>query len=233
MEAESLFNDGVAVVLFTVSITMATIGHQMSVAEGSWLFFRLMVGGIGLGVCVGWLASRVHYALDDHLVEITLTSVVAFGTYLCGEALHVSGVMAVVAAGLVIGNHGMQTSMTPRTRLAVTSFWEYAGFVVNSTVFLLIGIEVAYVHWADKAGVVLVAILAVLLGRSVIYPLSMLVNRLKGDIPLSYQHILWWGGLAALCRWHWRSVSGANSHIAKRLSLQRSAWCCSPFSGRD
>jgi CPA1 family monovalent cation:H+ antiporter len=194
MEAESLFNNDTAVVLFTVMMGVLAGGH-ISYAASIWEFARLVVGGALLGIGCGWLASRVHYELDDHLVEITLTSVVAFGSYLSAETLHVSGVMAVVSAGLVIGNYGMQNAMSPGTRLAVSAFWEYAAFVVNSIVFLLIGIEVAYVRWQDKIFTTLGAIGAVLLGRAAIYPISLLVNRLKGDVPRAWQHILFWGGL--------------------------------------
>jgi CPA1 family monovalent cation:H+ antiporter len=194
MEAESLFNNDTAVVLFTVMLG-AVGGAKISVAGGIWQFLRLVIGGAMLGGVFGALASRVHYELNDHLIELTLTTVVAFGSYLSAEAMHVSGVMAVVVAGLVIGNYGIQFAMTPGTRLAVTAFWEYAGFVVNSLVFLLIGIEVADVRWADKLGVVLLSVLAVLIGRAAIYPLSLLVNRVGGDVPRAWQHILWWGGL--------------------------------------
>ena len=155
---------------------------------------RLVLGGALLGIAIGALASRVHLELDDHLVEITLTTVVAFGAYLGAEALHLSGVVAVVAAGLTIGNFG-QATMSPSTRLAVTAFWEYAGFVVNSLVFLLVGIEVAYVNWTDKIGVALVAALVVLAGRAAIYPLTVLVNRVGGEVPSAWRHILFWGGL--------------------------------------
>jgi CPA1 family monovalent cation:H+ antiporter len=194
IEAESLFNNDIAVVLFTV-IMAAAFGGHVSLAGAVGEFFKLVIGGALLGAGIGWLASRVHFALDDHLVEITLTTVVAFGSYLAAEALHVSGVIAVVAAGLVVGNYSMPITMSAGTRLAVASFWEYAAFVVNSIVFLLIGIEVAYVSWWDKVGLVLGAVAAVLVGRAAIYPLSILVNRLKGNIPLPWQHILFWGGL--------------------------------------
>lgn len=194
MEAESLFNDGVAAVLFAVMLAAVGTG-KASLPAGLMQFSWLVMGGALLGGCFGWLASRVHYELNDHLVEITLTTVVAFGSYLCADALHVSGVMAVVAAGLVIGNMGMQTAMTPGTRLAVTAFWEYAGFVVNSIVFLLVGIEVGFVDWRHKLGLALGAVIIVLVGRAAIYPISLLVNKLKGDVPLSWQHVLFWGGL--------------------------------------
>jgi CPA1 family monovalent cation:H+ antiporter len=194
MEAESLFNDGIAVVLFSVMMGLALSGRA-SVAGGIAQFLRLGIGGALLGSVVGFLASRLHYEIDDHLVEITLTSVVAFGAYLLAETLHVSGVIAVVAAGLVIGNYGMPQTMSPSTRLAVTAFWEYAAFVVNSIVFLLIGIEVVHIEWRHKIGLALGAVLIVLAGRAAIYLLSLLVNWLKGSVPLAWQHILFWGGL--------------------------------------
>jgi CPA1 family monovalent cation:H+ antiporter len=194
MEAESLFNNDTAVVLFTV-IMAAAFGGHVSLLGAVGQFFQLVIGGAALGAGIGWLASRLHFALDDHLVEITLTTVVAFGSFLAAEALHVSGVIAVVAAGLVVGNYAMPISMSAGTRLAVMSFWEYAAFVVNSIVFLLIGIEVDYVSWWDKVVLVIGAIGAVLAGRAAIYPLSILVNRLKGNIPMAWQHVLFWGGL--------------------------------------
>ena len=194
IEAESLFNDGVAAVLFTLMAGLAIGGH-VSVTGSLWEFTRLVGGGILLGVAIGALASRVHDALDDHLIEILLTSLVAFGSYICAEALHLSGVVAVVAAGLFIGNYGMPKTMSPGTRLAVGAFWEYAAFVVNSMVFLLIGIEVTFVDWTHRTGMVCLTVLIVLVGRAAIYPLSLPVNWLKGNVPLAWQHILFWGGL--------------------------------------
>lgn len=194
MEAESLFNNDTAVVLFTVMMGLVS-GGRISYMGAVGQFFQLVAGGALLGILIGALASRVHYELDDHLIEITLTTVVAFGSYLIADKIGVSGVMAVVAAGITLGNYGMQTSMTPGTRLAIVAFWEYAAFVVNSIVFLLIGIEVAYVDWTHRIWLALGAVLAVLIGRSAIYPISLLVNRLKGDVPRSWQHVLVWGGL--------------------------------------
>jgi CPA1 family monovalent cation:H+ antiporter len=194
IEAESLFNNDTAVVLFTVMMGIVA-GGRVSILGSVGQFLWLVIGGALLGISFGMIASRIHYEIDDHLVEITLTSVVAFGSYLCAEVVHVSGVMAVVAAGVVVGNYGMPRTMSPGTRLAVSAFWEYAAFVVNSVVFLLIGIEVDYIRWAPRIGLAFGAVLIVLAGRAVIYPLSLLVNKLKGDIPLAWQHILFWGGL--------------------------------------
>lgn len=194
LEAESLFNNDTAVVLFTVMMAAAARGHASS-AGAIVQFIRLVAGGAAVGGIIGCVASRVHYELDDHLVEITLTTVVAFGSYLGAESLGTSGVMAVVVAGLVIGNYGMTSAMSPGTRLAVAAFWEYASFVVNPIVFLLIGIEVCYVHWSDKIGLTIGAIFAVLAGRAVVYPLSWLINRAGWCVPRAWQHVLFWGGL--------------------------------------
>ncbi len=194
VEAESLFNDNTAIVLFTVMMAVAA-GGKFSLAASVVQFLQLFLGGAAVGLIVGAVASRVHYEMDDHLVEITLTSVVAFGSYLLAERFHFSGVMAVIAAGLVIGNYGMPRTMSASTRLAVTAFWEYAVFVVNSIVFLLIGIEIHYVRWNDKILPTIGAIAIVLIGRSAMYPLSYLVNRLGGRIPIRWQHVLFWGSL--------------------------------------
>ncbi len=194
IEAESLFNDGVGVVLFTVFLALAA-GTKVSFPMAALQFFTLVGGGVLLGIAIGAIASRIHFSVDDHLIEITLTTVVAFGAYLSAESLHVSGVMAVVAAGIVLRNYGMKSEMSEKTRFAISSFWEYAAFLVNSFVFLLIGIEVVFVQWQDKFFAALCAIIAVFLGRLVVYPISWLMNRFNADIPFSWQHVLNWGGL--------------------------------------
>jgi CPA1 family monovalent cation:H+ antiporter len=194
LEAESLFNNDTAVVLFTVTLA-ALAGHHVSPGASVLQFVYLVAGGAIFGSVVGLAATRIHNELDDQLVEISLTTLVAFGSYLGAESLHVSGVVAVIAAGIVVGSVSMHSAMSPGTRLAVTAFWEYAAFLVNSVVFLLIGIEVCYVDWRRGIGFTLVAIVMVLLGRASIYPLSIVVNRLGGAIPRSWQHVLFWGGL--------------------------------------
>ncbi|MDD2619825.1 MAG: Na+/H+ antiporter [Syntrophomonadaceae bacterium] len=195
MEAESLFNDGIAIVLFTLLVD-AAMGEKISLLYGIQSFIMVVAGGAIIGVVIGAVASRITREFDDHLFEIMLTTIVAFGSFLSAESLHVSGVIAVVAAGLVMGSYGMQTGMSATTRLSVTSFWEYAAFAVNSIVFLLVGFEVTFVHISAEIPLILLAVLVVLAGRAVaIYGLSPLINTLHGKLPLSWQHVLFWGGL--------------------------------------
>jgi CPA1 family monovalent cation:H+ antiporter len=195
VEAESLFNDGVAVVLFSLLIEMA-MGGRLTVAYGLQQFVVTVLGGAAVGAGIGGVASRLTRHFDDHLLEITLTTIVAFGSYLGAEALHVSGVIAVVVGGLVVGSYGMPTGMSATTRLAVSSFWEYAAFAANSIVFLLVGIDFTIVNLGPKLGMAAGAVGILLAGRAAaIYLLSPLVNRLGGDVPLAWQHVLFWGGL--------------------------------------
>lgn len=195
VEAESLFNDGVAVVLFTVLLGVAT-GAAISPAGVVGQFIAVLLGGVGVGGAIGWAASRATGYFDDHLLEVMLTTVVAFGAYLAAEALHVSGVMAVVAAGLVVGNIGMRDGMTPRSRLAVNAFWEYAAFMVNSIVFLLIGLEAMAIRWWERPGLVAGGIIIVLVARAVaVYGLAPALRLAGSPVPMAWQHLLFWGGL--------------------------------------
>lgn len=194
MEAESLFNDGVSVVLFSVALGMAS-GHKLSWWKAPEQFLWLILGGFLLGAFIGWIASMLHHQIDDHLVELTLTTLTAYGSYLLAEALHMSGVTAVVATGLLIGNLGLEKSMSESTRTAVHAFWEYAAFVANSLVFLLIGIEVTHISWSSHWVLALSAPCVALAGRLIVYPLILLSNRIGDPIPFKWAGLFWWGGL--------------------------------------
>lgn len=193
IESESLFNDGLAAVLFTIA-TQTVLGRHIPPAGIVLHFIILLLGGIGIGGLIGLLASLFHRHVDDHLLELMLTTVTAFGSYLIADRVHASGVVSVVTAGLIVGHIGSE-AMSLHTKEAVYAFWEYAEFVVNSLVFLLIGAELASLPWFMLWKAALVAALLVIVGRLGIYPLSFLANRLNASIPLRWQHILWWGGL--------------------------------------
>jgi CPA1 family monovalent cation:H+ antiporter len=202
VEGESLFNDGTAIVVFNLLLVAALpvaaeAGHAASFdLLGAIVdFLRVSIGGVAIGVGLGWLVAQLIARLDDYLIETTLTTVLAFGAYLLAERFHVSGVLAVVAAGIVNGNLGPR-GMSPTTRIVLFNFWEYLAFIANSLIFLLIGLDVNIPHLAANLGPIAVAVLAVLISRAlVVYVLTWLTNRRQPAVQLAYQHVLFWGGL--------------------------------------
>jgi CPA1 family monovalent cation:H+ antiporter len=195
VEGESLFNDGTAAVVFQIILAGIVTG-ELSFFDGARYFLVMALGGAALGVVIGYVASKITEQVDEPRIEITLTTIVAYGSYLLAEQLHVSGVIATVAAGLTVGNYGAVFGMSAKTRVALWSFWEYMAFVINSMVFLLIGIEVHIVQMLAFWEMILVATVAALLGRVlVVYGLTPINNRLTEPIPRSWQHVLVWGGL--------------------------------------
>ncbi|MEZ5355819.1 MAG: Na+/H+ antiporter [Bryobacteraceae bacterium] len=195
VEGESLFNDGTAAVVFQVILAGIVTGH-LSAVEGIRHFIVVAFGGLALGLILGYVASKITAQVDEPRIEITLTTILAYGSYLMAEHLHVSGVIATVAAGLMVGNYGALFGMSARTRVALWSFWEYAAFVINSMVFLLMGIEVHIAEMLESWWLIAIATGAVLLGRIlVVYLLTPLANRYTDPIPVAWQHVLVWGGL--------------------------------------
>jgi len=198
LEGESLFNDGTAIVLFNIMLAIAGLAsHNSSLANagfGEWTaeFLKVAGGGLAIGIVLGIAASQIIGRIDDPLVETTLTTVLAYGSFLIGEhVLHVSGVLAVVAAGIVNGNVGPR-GMSATTRVVVFNFWEYAAFLANSFIFLLIGLAIDITDLLYNLPAIGIAILAVLLARAVgIYGLSFF-NR---EIKFKWKHVLYWGGL--------------------------------------
>ena len=190
LEGESLFNDGTAIVVFGVALVIAQTG-DFNLQAGIVDFFRIAGGGLLVGLIVGLLSTTVLARVNEHLVETTITFISAYGAFMAGESLHVSGVLAVVTAGLIVGNYGHK-HMSSTTRIAVTSFWEFVSFLANSFVFLLIGLEVNVLVLLENWRPILLAIGAVLVVRAMVIYLSSLFLR---TIPRAWQHIMVWGGL--------------------------------------
>ena len=198
MEGESLFNDGMAVVVFSFLVTLPlglTETFELQRIIGQLL---AVVGiGIGMGVLIGFGISYLTQRFDLPLVEQSLTLVSVYGTYLITEDLGGSGVIGVVTTGLVLGNFGSRIGMNPRTRLIVTEFWDFLAFFVNSIVFLLIGDQVRFSILGQNLGPIGITIAAMIGARAIaVYGLSG-VSNLLGQPAISWgdQTVLWWGGL--------------------------------------
>lgn len=201
LEGESLFNDGTAVVLFKLMLALVISGQAFSLPATAGQFCFAVVGGVLIGLLFGLVSSQITKYFDDHLPEIMLTTVAAYGSFLLADSLHVSPVLSVITAGIVIGNYGSQKSMSATTRIAVNSFWEYAAFVVNSMVFLLIGMQINLALLQKYSQLILFGILAALVARlAVIYILTPFVSSKALPISWQWRHLLFWGSLrGALC----------------------------------
>jgi CPA1 family monovalent cation:H+ antiporter len=195
VETESLFNDGTAAVLFTIALA-ALSGATVSATQMSSAFLLTFVGGIVCGGAVSALALCAVGRTEDHLVEITFSTLAAYGSFLIAEHFHISGVMATLTAGIVFGNYGACGILSGKGHAEVLSFWEYAAFVANSLIFLLIGVRLAHQHFGAVWVSVAVVTLLVLLGRAIaVYGCCLPFARSRWRIATAHQHVLVWGGL--------------------------------------
>lgn len=195
VESESLLNDGVAAVGFAILLAIAAGGEATPLAIGGKLLVTVL-GGIAAGAAVAGPLLLIAGRTTDHLVEITLTTLAAFGSFLLAEHFHMSGVLAALTAGLLVGNVGWMGSISDTGRPAVLSFWEYAAFLANSLIFILIGSNEASVPLLPVLGAAAVAALLSIAGRAAaVYPVAALFSRSALRLPAAFQHVLWWGGL--------------------------------------
>jgi CPA1 family monovalent cation:H+ antiporter len=193
---ESLFNDGVGVVVFSILLAAALGAEAFSLAHAAELFLIEALGGALLGLVLGWVVYRAMKAIDEHNLEVLLSLALVMGGYALARRLHVSGPVAMAVAGLLIGNHGTRFAMSERTREHVTRFWSLLDEVLNSVLFLLIGLEVIAV--ALDAGHLLlgaVAIVIVLVARVAAVGLPIAVRSRFAPFTKGAFPILVWGGL--------------------------------------
>ncbi len=195
IEAESLLNDGTAAVAFVAVLGIIAGEHQTP--SSLLISLLLSIGGgslIGVAVAYGFiiLAGRT----SDPLVEFTFTTLAAYGSFFLAEHFHFSGVLAALSAGLVVGNYRPARSIFETGRHDLVIFWEYAAFLANSLIFILIGVQEAQQHFKGLWLPVLVAVALVTFGRAVsIYPLCALFAASPLRVDLRHQHVLFWGGL--------------------------------------
>jgi CPA1 family monovalent cation:H+ antiporter len=213
VEAESLFNDGTAVVAFQLILALVlTVGSSSQngfqlMLNGMIQFLIVSLGGLLIGSSFGFFFAWLISKFNDHLLELMFTVLVAYGSFLTadhislpntGEAIHLSGVLATVSAGLVMGVMCRKRGMTESTMTVIDSFWEFAAFFVNSILFLLIGLTIHMQFLLTNWQPILAAIATVLLARAIsVFALVPLLNHLseKRSIPWQWQSVLVWGGL--------------------------------------
>jgi CPA1 family monovalent cation:H+ antiporter len=207
VEMESLVNDGTGIVLFALAVEL--LGGQASLGEALVVFVVRVVGAGLLGVTAGWLAGRLVRRVDDHLAELTITAMLAYGTYLAAEAAGLSGVIATLVAAGTFGALA-RDGLSPRAVEAIDVVWEFAAFLLTAAVFLLVGLSIAPDALVLAAGAIGWGIAAVLIARAaVVYGLigggSALLRRIAAvrgrpsstfdAVPRAWLHVLFWAGL--------------------------------------
>ena len=193
---ESLFNDGVAVVVFIVLLGIATGGHEVSAGHILLIFLEEAVGGVVFGFSIGWITYQLLKQVDNYQVEILLTLALVMGGYALASAIHVSGPIAVVVAGLLIGNHGRTFGMSDHTREHLDTFWELIDEILNAVLFVLIGLEVLILPFTtDVLLVSLLLIPLLLIARFISVAIPITLMRKKRQFTHGAIRILTWGGL--------------------------------------
>jgi CPA1 family monovalent cation:H+ antiporter len=193
---ESLFNDGVGIVVFTILLAAATGAETFSLAHAGELFLLEAGGGVLLGLIVGYLGFLLMKSVDEHNIEILITLSIVMGGYALAQRLHLSGPIAMAVAGVLIGNPGVRVAMSERTREHLLGFWSLLDEILNSVLFLIIGLEVVAIGSDGGhllAGLVAVPVVLGARALSIALPLG-LMGRLRRFAPGTYSMLVW-GGL--------------------------------------
>jgi CPA1 family monovalent cation:H+ antiporter len=195
VESESLLNDGMVAVLYGVALAVIA-GGEVSTGDIAARFFVTVAGALLSGAVVGGAVMLLVGHTEDHLIEITFSAVAAYGSFLLAEHFGCSGVLATMTTGILLGNTTALGAFSAKGRHAVASFWEYVGFVANSLIFLLIGVNLVAHHVLAVLAVACFTIVLVIAGRALaVYGCCAAFARTKQRVSLVQQHLLVWGGL--------------------------------------
>ncbi|HEY6058084.1 MAG TPA: cation:proton antiporter [Candidatus Limnocylindrales bacterium] len=204
VEAESLLNDGTGIVLFSIALAALTSGDSGGPAGGVIAFTWVIAASVAIGVIAGLAASVALAAVNDHQIELAISLVLAYGSYLIADAVHLSGIIASVLAGITLGTYGRTHGLSPRAREAIDVVWDFIAFLLTALVFLLIGLTITLSDLASAALPIAWGVVAILGGRAlVVYGLLGGTGRLVGVLrrgrtvgpPLPWLHVMFWAGL--------------------------------------
>lgn len=193
---ESLFNDGVGVVLFSLLLAMVSSGEPPGLGHGALLLLKEGGGGILLGLVIGYIVYRMLKSINSYQEEVLLTLAAVIGGYALASHLHVSGPLAMVIAGLIVGNHGRALAMSETTRMHVDMFWELLDEILNAILFVLIGLEVIVLSFSNSfwaAGAMALAVILAARIATVAMPVLLLPGMFR--LPQGSWKVLTWGGL--------------------------------------
>jgi len=193
---ESLFNDGVGVVIFLILLRVASGGHDLEMMDILSLFFQEVIGGAFFGLGAGYVTFLMLRGVDNYQVEVLITLALVMGGYALANALHLSAPIAIVVAGLFIGNRGRILGMSENTRKHLDNFWELIDEVLNAVLFVLIGLEILIIPFHLNtlcAGLIIIPL--VLLARFIAVSVPINILKFRRDFSPDVVKILTWGGL--------------------------------------